>query len=52
MGNKISDSVSEIVGKIGVNNPVGFINKLISQKPDQDSRVSLKEFLNLIEKKI
>ena len=51
MGNKISDSVSEIVGKIGVNNPVGFINKLISQKPDQDSRVSLKEFLNLIEKK-
>ena len=51
LGNKISDSVSEIVGKIGVNNPVGFINKLISQKQDQDSRVSLKEFLNLVEKK-
>ena len=51
LGNKISDSVSKIVGKIGVNNPIGFINKLISQKQDQDSRVSLKEFLNLIEKK-
>ena len=51
LGNKISDSVSEIVGKIGVNNPVGFINKLISQNQDQDSRVSLKEFLNLVEKK-
>ena len=51
LGNKISDSVSEIVGKIGVNNPVGFINKLISQQQDQDSRVSLKEFLNLVEKK-
>ena len=32
LGNKISDSVSKIVGKIGVNNPIGFINKLISQK--------------------
>ena len=51
LGNKIADSVSEIVGKIGVNNPIGFINKLISQKQDQDSRVSLKEFLNLVEKK-
>ena len=51
LGNKISDSVSEIIGKIGINNPIGFINKLISQKQDQDSRVSLKEFLNLIEKK-
>ena len=51
LGNKISDAVSEIVGKIGVNNPVGFINKLIGQKPDQESRVSLKEFLYLIEKK-
>ena len=51
LGNKISDSVSEIVGKIGVNNPVGFINNIISQKQDQDSRVSLKEFLSLVEKK-
>ena len=51
LGNRISDSVSEIVGKIGVNNPIGFINKLISQNPDQDSRVSLKEFLYLVEKK-
>ena len=51
LGNKISDSVSKIVGKIGVNNPIGFINKLISQKQDQDSRVQLKEFLSLIEKK-
>ena len=51
LGNKIADSVSKIIGKIGVNNPIGFINKLITQKQDQDSRVSLKEFLNLIEKK-
>ena len=51
IGNKISDSVSKIVGKIGVNNPIGFINKLSSQAQDQDSRVSLKEFLNLVEKK-
>ena len=28
LGNKISDSVSKIEGKIGVNNPIGFINKL------------------------
>ena len=46
LGNKVADSVSKIVGKIGVNNPIGFINKLTSQKQDQDSRVSLKEFLN------
>ena len=51
LGSKISDDVSEIVGKIGVNNPIGFIKKLTSQPQDQDSRVSLKEFLNLIEKK-
>ena len=51
LGNKISDSVSEIVGKIGVNNPVGFINNIIGQNQDQDSRVSLKEFLSLVEKK-
>ena len=51
IGYKISDSVSKIVGKIGVNNPIGFINKLSSQAQDQDSRVSLKEFLNLVEKK-
>ena len=51
IGNKISDSVSKIVGKIGVNNPIGFINKLATQAQDQDSRVSLKEFLNLVEKK-
>ena len=51
LGNRVADSVSKIVGKIGVNNPIGFINKLTSQKQDQDSRVSLKEFLNLVEKK-
>ena len=51
IGNKISDAVSEIVGKIGVNNPVGFINNIIGQPQDQDSRVSLKEFLSLVEKK-
>ena len=34
-----------------MNNPIGFINKLITQKQDQDSRVSLKEFLSLVEKK-
>ena len=51
LGNKVSDSVSEIVGKIGVNNPVGFINNIIAQNQDQDSRVSLKEFLSLVEKK-
>ena len=50
-GNKINDSISEIVGKIGANNPIGFVNKLISFKPDQDSRVALKEFLNLVGKK-
>ena len=47
-GNKLNDSISQIVGKIGANNPIGFVNKLISQKQDQDSRVALKEFLNLI----
>ena len=51
LGNKVSDSVSKIVGKIGVSNPIGFINKLIKQRQDQDSRVSLKEFLSLVEKK-
>ena len=51
LGNKASDSISEILGKIGVNNPIGFVNKLISQKQDQDSRVALLEFLNLIDKK-
>ena len=51
LGNKVSDSISKIVGKIGVSNPIGFINKLIKQKQDQDSRVSLKEFLSLVEKK-
>ena len=51
LGNKLNDSISEITGKIGANNPIGFINKLITQKPDQDSRVALKEFLNLIERK-
>ena len=51
LGNKISDSVSKIEGKIGVSNPIGFINKLTSKPQDQNSRVSLKEFLNLIEKK-
>ena len=34
-----------------MSNPIGFINKLIKQKQDQDSRVSLKEFLSLVEKK-
>ena len=51
LGNKTNDSISEIVGKIGANNPIGFVNKLISLKPDQDSRVALKEFLNLVVKK-
>ena len=51
LGSKSNDSISEITGKIGANNPIGFVNKLISQKPDQDSRVALKEFLNLIDKK-
>ena len=51
LGNKISDSVSKIEGKIGVSNPIGFIKKLTSKPQDQNSRVSLKEFLNLIEKK-
>ena len=51
LGNKISEPFSKIEGKIGVNNPIGFINKLISQNQDQYSRMSLKEFLNLIERK-
>ena len=51
LGNKLNDSVSKITGKIGANNPIGFVNKLITQKQDQDSRVALKEFLNLIERK-
>ena len=51
LGNKLNDSISEITGKIGANNPIGFVNKLILQKQDQDSRVSLKEFLNLVDKK-
>ena len=50
LGNKVSDSISKIVGKIGTSDPIGFINKLIKQKKDQDSRVSLKEFLSLVEK--
>ena len=51
LGNKSNDSISQITGKIGANNPIGFVNKLITQKQDQDSRVALKEFLNLIERK-
>ena len=51
LGNKSNDSISQIIGKIGANNPIGFVNNLISQKQDQDSRVALKEFLNLIERK-
>ena len=51
LGNEVADSISKIIGKIGVNNPIGFINKLTSQTQDKDSFVSLKEFLNLIEKK-
>ena len=51
LGNKLNDSISQITGKIGANNPIGFVNKLILQKQDQDSRVSLKEFLNLVDKK-
>ena len=51
LGNKSSDAISEITGKIGANNPIGFVNKLISQKQDQDSRVALKEFLSLINKR-
>ena len=49
LGNKSNDSISEITGKIGANNPIGFVNKLITQKQDQDSRVALREFLNLIQ---
>ena len=51
LGNKLNDSISQITGKIGANNPIGFVNKLMTQKQDQDSRVALKEFLNLIDKK-
>jgi len=51
LGIKSSDAISEITGKIGANNPIGFVNKLISQKQDQDSRVALKEFLSLIKKR-
>ena len=51
LGIKSSDAISEITGKIGANNPIGFVNKLISQKQDQDSRVALKEFLSLINKR-
>ena len=51
LGNEVADSISKIIGKIGVNNPIGFINILTSQTQDKDSFVSLKEFLNLIEKK-
>ena len=50
LGSKSHDSISEITGKIGANNPIGFVNNLISLKQDQDSRVALKEFLNLIDK--
>ncbi len=51
LGNKIVDSISQITGKIGANNPISFINKIITQKQDQDSRIALKEFLNLVDKK-
>ena len=51
LGNKFNDSISQIIGKIGANNPIGFINKLITQKQDQNSRGALKEFLVLIERK-
>ena len=49
LGNKIVDSISQITGKIGANNPISFINKIITQKQDQDSRIALKEFLNLVD---
>jgi len=51
LGNKLNEPISQIIGKIGSNNPIGFINKIITQKQDQDSRISLKQFLNLIDKK-
>ena len=51
LGINSSDAISEIIGKIGANNPIGFVNKLISQKQDNDSHVALKEFLNLIKKR-
>ena len=51
LGNKLNDSISQITGKIGANNPIGFINTIIKQKQDQDSRIALREFLNLIDKK-
>ena len=46
-----SDAISEIIGKIGANNPIEFVNKLISQKQEHDSHVALKEFLSLIKKR-
>ena len=51
LGNKEIDNISKIIGKIGVNNHIGFINKLITKEQDQNILLSLKEFLNLIEKK-
>ena len=48
LGNKFNDLISEIVGKIGINNPIGFVNKFLTKKQDQDSRVALREFLHLI----
>ena len=51
LGNKLNDTISQITGKIGANNPIGFINTIIKQKQDQDSRIALREFLNLIDKK-
>ena len=51
LGIKSSDAISEIIGKIGANNPIGFVNKLISQAQDHNSHVALKEFLSLIKKR-
>ena len=51
LGYKFNDSISTITGKIGANNPIGFISNIIKQKQDQNSRVALKEFLNLVDKK-
>ncbi len=51
LGPKFNDSISQIIGKIGANNPIGFVNKLITQKQDPYTRGALKEFLVLIERK-
>ena len=38
LGNKISDSVSKIEGKIGVSNPIGFINEFNRKEKYKNNR--------------